>query len=277
MSVVCEYCTKTYSNKSNLRHHQKTAKKCLRIQQREVAVSFTCSGCCSTFTRKDHLRNHLAICAPYIREQVEIELSEEYEYQLIDKDEEIQRLYEEIQRLRKKNKDLEKRPQNITINNNTTNNILNFYADRIEDKFTHKNIEKHVPTLKLEDVRAPRPLAVWSADKLQNIILCSDKSRYNFIYKDSMDQLIRDPRFRKGIHILFSAISLRAQELLTKYLLELPPYSGGERPAEDRVRTQIQQMKNMILELGGGKISPNKPLLCKFLAELGACTYAPLL
>ena len=32
MSLECEYCKKTYSTKSNLNNHQKTAKYCLKIQ-----------------------------------------------------------------------------------------------------------------------------------------------------------------------------------------------------------------------------------------------------
>ena len=121
MSLTCQYCTNTYVNKSSLIHHQKTSKKCLRIQQKEYIPIFKCSGCTRTFTRKEVYSNHIDKCVPY----VEIQLSEEYEFQLIEKDEELQIKEEEICELREEIKklltELAKRPVVNITNNNTTN------------------------------------------------------------------------------------------------------------------------------------------------------------
>ena len=61
ISYNCEYCKKSYSTKSALNFHQKTAKVCLRI--RGLAnESFTCEGCEHIFANKHRLDLHVPTC-----------------------------------------------------------------------------------------------------------------------------------------------------------------------------------------------------------------------
>jgi uncharacterized Zn-finger protein len=109
MPFDCIYCTKTYCNKSSLNHHQKTSKKCLLIQDKVSDTSFACVGCDSTFTRKCVYQNHIITCGLYI----EIQLSEEYEWKLIQLEEKLQRKEEENEELRKENEKLLKENEKL--------------------------------------------------------------------------------------------------------------------------------------------------------------------
>ena len=67
MSIECEYCKKTYSSKSNLTNHQKTAKYCLKIQN-EIGLtnnkekSYDCQYCNKQFSSNQRLTYHLENC-----------------------------------------------------------------------------------------------------------------------------------------------------------------------------------------------------------------------
>ena len=59
--VTCDFCTKEFNNISSLNHHKKTAKYCLKIQNKDN-TEFYCSYCLNNFTTKDSLNNHNNIC-----------------------------------------------------------------------------------------------------------------------------------------------------------------------------------------------------------------------
>ena len=60
--LTCQFCNKTLSTKSNLQIHQKTAKSCLKIQNKELEDDFKCEGCQRKFTQKINYNNHINIC-----------------------------------------------------------------------------------------------------------------------------------------------------------------------------------------------------------------------
>jgi len=277
MSLICQYCTKTYCNKSSLIHHQKTAKKCLRVQNKEVTICFTCDGCSNTFTRKDTYQIHLTNCARYI----EIQLSEEYEGQLIEKDEEIELLNEEVQQhkdenasLREQIAELQKRPTNITVNNNQVyNQTVQFYVDKMERRYYDRVIHKEVKSLTFSDLKSPTNFADWTAAKLTNIVFCTDRSRKNFIFKDEMDKVVRDPRFRAGLQILCNSISERAQKLLRPVLEKL---QEGASKFNDPAIQELNGMLNMIISIADGR-KPSTNALTTYLSRLSTQLYVPML
>jgi hypothetical protein len=59
----CEYCNKEYSNYSNLKHHKKTAKFCLNIQQNPPELK--CEYCDKSFSLKKYLKQHINHCKIY--------------------------------------------------------------------------------------------------------------------------------------------------------------------------------------------------------------------
>jgi hypothetical protein len=60
----CEFCKKTFSSKSNLTAHQKSAKFCLNLQgsNNEVEKNFTCEYCQKTLTQQKSLDVHIVSC-----------------------------------------------------------------------------------------------------------------------------------------------------------------------------------------------------------------------
>ena len=80
MSIICEFCSKDFTTKSNLLYHQKTTKYCLEMQGKEIKENFYCQNCDKSFLSKYNLNRHVQAC-----------LEKEKE---MDKDKEIQELKE---------------------------------------------------------------------------------------------------------------------------------------------------------------------------------------
>jgi len=57
----CSFCTKTFSSKSSLKYHQKTAKYCLEIQGKKC-TTFKCIYCDKILSTNQHLVEHYLIC-----------------------------------------------------------------------------------------------------------------------------------------------------------------------------------------------------------------------
>jgi hypothetical protein len=209
MTVTCDYCNKTYTNKYLLARHQKTAKKCLLIQGEKNIPNFKCVGCNSTFTRKDYYQTHIDICGPYI----EIQLSEEYEWQLIKKDDEIGCLRDEIKKLRV---ELSKRP-NITINNNDNRKIV--FETHISEKLVRKSLT-HLTTKFLDE--GAHGLAKFASEHpYKGNVICRDPSRNLLEYKNGAGKIVKDkngfriaPDFFRGIR---SSAEAKIEELMENY------------------------------------------------------------
>lgn len=58
---VCQFCDKSYSNKSSLTRHQKNNEKCMEIQYK-LKKQVTCRYCEKVFTRKDTVVKHYLTC-----------------------------------------------------------------------------------------------------------------------------------------------------------------------------------------------------------------------
>jgi hypothetical protein len=224
MTYLCIYCTKTYSTKYNLVKHQKTSKKCLLTQDKVSDISFECVGCDSTFTRKSVYKNHVEICCPYI----EIQLSEEYEWKLIEKDEEIEKQSKEIENqskeienqskeIEKLRKELSKRPQI-----NITNHIK---ADKVvfETNINEKLVEEYLPQLTTTFLdEGAHGLAKFAVEHpYKGNIICRDPSRNLLEYKNADGKIIKDkngyrisPEFFRGIK---STAEKKITELLENY------------------------------------------------------------
>ena len=56
--MECDFCKKTFSSKSNLVAHQKSAKYCLELQGKDNK-DFICEHCTRTFTLHKTLNEHI--------------------------------------------------------------------------------------------------------------------------------------------------------------------------------------------------------------------------
>ena len=95
----CEFCKKTFSSKSNLTAHQKSAKFCLNLQgsNNEVEKNFTCEYCQKTLTQQKSLDVHIVSCK---EKKKTLERTKDIEQALI-----IKRLEMEIIKLKRSEKE----------------------------------------------------------------------------------------------------------------------------------------------------------------------------
>jgi len=77
MKLTCQFCNKTFITNTVLKHHQKTAKYCLKLQGKgDIEGEFKCEGCNKTFTRKDFYSYHINICKKIKIDQHERKIEE---------------------------------------------------------------------------------------------------------------------------------------------------------------------------------------------------------
>lgn len=62
MTEKCEYCNQSFVSKSSLNLHKKTAKYCLKLQNKLPESSFTCEKCLCAFNIKSNYETHTSHC-----------------------------------------------------------------------------------------------------------------------------------------------------------------------------------------------------------------------
>jgi hypothetical protein len=219
--MECEFCKKVLSTKSNLNLHQKTAKYCIALQNKEdLQINLNCKFCNLEFTRKSILDNHLISC----KNKKENEIKAEYEKKINDLElnhnKEIENLKLENIYYKQQIENLNDRIQEITLtsiqqptNNNTiTNN--NSLTDNSVKKVTcrYQNILAPINSLTDEYIKqvidqhynenifyqGQKGLARFcvkyfvktSDNKL--LLVCSDPSRKVFLYLDENGNICKD-------------------------------------------------------------------------------------
>ena len=159
--LSCKFCKKIFKTVSSLNLHIKSAKKCL--QNRPSKISFQCKDCLKNFTTKQNLNNHQKLCITLIINQ---------------KDKEIEELRKQLDFYKHRQlthididfEDFEKFCVTTFINN--------------IDFFTEKRLYKIIVSIFFK----------FLVDPYNNIplVICSDKSRYVFKYKDKTGNIFTD-------------------------------------------------------------------------------------
>ena len=203
----CQYCKKTFSSKSSLNNHQKTAKYCLKLQDSNMEiVNFKCEYCDKYFTIKQHLSNHLLAC------------KEKKDKELQEKDILIAELRVELRTYKDDHefiKRMAEKPKTVT-NNNTLNittsidfNDLDKVKNVIENKLDIKDV-----------IDGQKGLARFVKNNLltdDNGSLnykCSDSSRCMFKYKDISGEIKKDLEAKKLTeYILNGGIRSRSADI----------------------------------------------------------------
>lgn len=232
--MECEYCTKTFVNKYVLKHHQKSARYCMKLRQ-DVS-SYKCTDCDTIFTTNATLRRHHNKCVSYnVRIAIE-QLKEEHEDEILEL---TNKIYELEHDLEAKEKELEAKEKSIvrlqdnltdvaikaaTKPTHTTTNStqVNNYIQKLE-VVTDKYIQDQVPNLTIEHIkRGARGYAEYALNHpLNNRLLCVDYSRRKIKYKDSDGSVVIDPEMSKLAPKFFQSINEKNKELARKYVNEL--------------------------------------------------------
>lgn len=147
--MECQYCHKTYSSRTNLLIHQKTARFCLKIQGKEIEDKFKCELCGEVFNNKRGCIQHYNACSTnpavmsllrrineikIINEQEVSALNEKIEFkdkQILTYEITLESKREKISNLKRENNKLNKRFDNIVskpttiVQNNHHDNSTN--------------------------------------------------------------------------------------------------------------------------------------------------------
>jgi len=180
--VVCNYCNKELSDKSNLNKHQNTSKYCIKIQiqlepDKTIENRFDCEFCKKILTTKYSLNKHLTICKSKIEKTDHI----------------IDSLKETVKNLTKEVVQLKEKPTTINVHNtdNSTKSITNNYTSLLDCKpeTVTETFKKHYNTIdhflngdqkKLADMT----VKYFLSGKEQPMYYITDRSRNKFMYTD---------------------------------------------------------------------------------------------
>lgn len=225
MSVICEFCNKSFSTVSSKNHHQKTAKSCISSQKERMinptqSRSFNCSGCGTNFYNKFCLSRHESTCAV----KVNVEKIQELETML-------RMITAENQTLKDTNKRLHQSLdaiscklasktntvyKNCTINQLIINKELAPYTltpaiieQIVDEKFEAKHL--HLKTSGLAKFAIDN---VIRAEDGRPQMVCTDPSRKTFIYKDANGNLYRDAAASEFSDQYLSALEKKGSKIM---------------------------------------------------------------
>jgi ethanolamine utilization microcompartment shell protein EutS len=230
--VFCCYCEKQFSTNSSLNLHKRTARYCLRLQNKSIdKIQYKCSMCCSEFSTKANLDRHESESCPMLSEMgVNFEKTKRESKEELDEtkkfyDETINNLklkYEmEIEELKCENKSLREKallegrsaeiyeglakkgmevlnriaeqPKSTTTNNNH-NMIINNSVSLEADDMRIGIIEQFTGSTLIGGARDLVKLCIpYVTDSEGDIMYqCSDTNRGVFWRKDREGRMVKD-------------------------------------------------------------------------------------
>jgi hypothetical protein len=211
--MECQYCKKTFSNKSNLNYHQARARYCLNIQNKKPDNIYKCCHCEKEFTVKDNYDTHIAkhTISPVFQAEERLRIQTEEHAKELERvhteyANKIEKYEQEIARMQSENtikieeykKEIQEYKQTVErlankaiskptkTYNNTMNNIITTDMltpiDRDHMEIFKMRLTPKIFTSSLYTGGAG--IAKWLLDyPLKNNIYCTDTSRQKFKYR----------------------------------------------------------------------------------------------
>jgi len=193
----CSYCKKSFTTRSNLLLHQKTAKYCLNLRGTHSDI-FKCDYCEKTYATNQRLKNHVKKCLLEKKEK--------------DKENSvIQLLKKQIETLEKKNNELQKtisaialKGSNTTIvgsnNGNNCNNkkyTLNLNDKDAMTKFLEENLDKTVVGGGQKALANLISTKYLKAPDGKDLYVCTDPARQTFEFCNTEGYVEKDVKAYK--------------------------------------------------------------------------------
>ncbi|KKK55654.1 hypothetical protein LCGC14_3072380, partial [marine sediment metagenome] len=197
MTYQCEYCSATFNKDYTMYRHQRTAKYCLAVQDKQTG-DHECTFCSKIFSRKDNMLRHQKLCSEGGTKTHTIK-SRQLEDQIEDLKQIIAKLVD--------------RPANVNTNTNTNNRnnvVMNLQP------ITDEEIADHLENLTLDFIQegAKGYAAFANNYPFKDRLLCTDKARKKLRYKDNDGELIEDGGGLKLTQRFFQIIAPRNEELI---------------------------------------------------------------
>ena len=205
----CDYCKKTFSSKSNLLTHQKTAKYCVELQGLQPTY-FECEYCNKKFTSQQNRIEHT--CKDRDISQIEEKIKFQYaikiqdlERQLQEKNEYITKLEARLDKFENVITNMASEPKTLTTTNNTNSNNTVYMTkfDINDTKQIGDVLQKHLT----KDViaRGQEGIALMLGEHLlkgpngEPLYECTDVARQKFEFINADGNVETDPKATKLI------------------------------------------------------------------------------
>ena len=193
MSIICEFCQKIFSTKTNLNTHQKKAKFCLEKRGIRPQLVF-CEFCNLGFLTNRQMKNHVLKCASKIINREEKEK--------IEKDNEISSLKELC-------KNLISSLEKVAIAGvNKPTKTINIIKNLNLQPLTKECFTNGAKLLKRSDIEnGCQSISDFLCEKiLKDKVICSDTSRNTFRFMNEDGKMIIDKNGKMEIINLFCSI-----------------------------------------------------------------------
>lgn len=243
MTNVCQFCEKTYSSKSSLNKHQKTAKYCIKIQNElkdpdspEIELNlFHCKYCNKNLTSKIRLQTHQESCiAKYKHIISEKDLiinnnnleNQELKVRIIELEAENRLLREHSNNNQSTINEIAKQPRVATTNNN--NKILITTPVDLSQSTVQQVIQEGFSDEYM--IQGQKGIARFAYDNMLkdnqgNLkYICTDPSRQIFQYRTEEGKIQKDVKAKK----------------LTKALLDGDLKSASHKIASDKMADKAE-------------------------------------
>jgi hypothetical protein len=239
MSFVCEFCSASFTTKSNLSTHQKRTKKCLLLQNKNVSNEFECIKCHKVFTSNYSLEKHIEKCNVEIYTEYNLlrlqneklmltisslkQESKQKDKRIKDlelsKNNEIVELKQQIEKLQSRLGDIAEIGAKKATTNYRVNNIVNqlipydLSQEKIKMIVNEKFTENHLYAK--ENGIANFAVHNLLTDDEGYKMTCTDMARKLFIYKDEKGNIYKDPNASSFLQTYIPAVKKKSYEIIS--------------------------------------------------------------
>ena len=252
--MECNFCKKTFTNKSSLNKHKITTKYCLKIQGEISKNTFECYSCKKTFTSKQSLSIHEKTCEKIkLENEIRIIISDK-DKELIKKNiiiEQLQKQGDEYKEQIKELQDKLERLATTAISKPTTNNTkitfiapLDLSHERISNIITTKLNGDHIVDGMAGIAKFVKDEIITSEDGTL-LYGCVDASRQVFKYKNDKGDLIKDQKATKLIGAIQPVLKEKTNDMYFDYGNKIENYIEDD---EDKQNTFNKKDKYFFLK-----------------------------
>ena len=235
--MICEFCKNSFSSKTNLKNHQKSAKYCIALRKNSVendVIYYTCKTCNKQFSRKFNLVRHEEKCVSIeLFYELKNKLDKYAERSKID-DDKIKFLEEQLHNKDLRIKELEQQMLDVTIkavSKSTTTNKTNItnYIQQLQP-LTDQHLTDNVQHLTIDHImKGPEGYAQYALEyPLKDRMICVDYARRKVKFKDKDGKVITDPEMTSLATKFFNSIKDKNKELILECSDKLKENFGDE-------------------------------------------------
>ncbi len=219
MLFECRICNNIFSSQSSLNNHQKRAKYCKKIQEKNILTDFKCNCCTKEYTSKENLIFHQKNCISYLLN----EQSNNYKEKIIE-------LSNTIEEYKKQVKELQDKLENIAVkavSRPTNKTQINNFIQQLQP-LSEEKLKESVDNLTIDHIKkGPEGYAQYALDyPLKDKMICVDFSRRKVKFKDKDGNIITDPEMSGLATKFFNSIKDKNKELICVYANELKEKLG---------------------------------------------------